>query len=118
MRFTEALNFSGRRSARIEPPCLISLFSLIQKPLAALGSWRRALRVNGLSGGCGVFGPVGAFRSRQLAFVNAVLLAIHRGRWVPRHDCTGTEALVLSDRCKHPWVPSRCEMALRWQDTS
>src|ERR1700722_692075 len=126
MRFTEALNFPAGRSAQIEPPRLklISLFSLIQKPLAALGSWRRALRVNGLSGGCGVFGPVGAFRSRQLAFVNVVLLAIHRGRSVPCHDCTGTEALVLSDRSKHPWVPSRrgtaprCQDTRRWQDTS
>ena len=114
MRFTEALvNFPAGRSAQIGRPRLklISLSSLIQKPLAAFGSWRRALKVNGLFGGCGVFGPVGAFRSRQRAFVNVVLLAIHRGRSVSCRDYTGTEALVLSDRSKHPWVPSRRGMA-------
>ena len=51
-------------------------------------------------------GPVGAFRSRQPAFVNIVLLAIHCGGLVPCRDCTGTDALVLSGVSIHGFHPA------------
>ncbi len=120
MRFTEALmNFPAGRSAQAGRPRLklISLSSLILKPLVAFGSWRRVLRVNGCSQGAACSEPVGAVRSRRPAFVNVVLLAIHRGRSVPCHDCTGTEAFVLSDKGKHRGsVPPRD--GSRLEDTS